>query len=461
MISRLRNRGRVGVLNNNDRARTLKWGKWIYLILLFVFAGSLVNYIVGSTIFLRAEGIVLRPVTVVAAPYDAHVRQIEVRPGQVVEQGARLASLQSAAMTRSLSDLASQQASLRVRVAQLESRFAIVTQVLPLARQSEKESAHYFELVQSLARTGNLNAARLQETAVANYNATERRIALSAELDAISKELEVNREMLAKADNASEQLQAIYNQGEIISPASGTIGPSVASEGEVLVTGKPVLEIFRGERYVLAFLPNEYLFSIREGEKVSVNSGGDSVVGTIEEVLPVADSLPPEFRTSFGARERSRLIRINLAHNSRFAIQQQVEIRSCLSSSCENAGSVAMLLGSAIKSSLQKFFAEQATASPSTTSTISGAPGGDPSGLRRQGKRVALARISSLRQRIWLACDSGHDQVGSPTLTFAAFHERTPLLSIAEQLVCTACGEHKAQHCWPEPESFESKTPEP
>jgi hypothetical protein len=38
-------------------------------------------------------------------------------------------------------------------------------------------------------------------------------------------------------------------------------------------------------------------------------------------------------------------------------------------------------------------------------------------------------------------------------LAFAAFHgldEGTPLLSISERLVCTACGEHKA-HCWPEP----------
>jgi hypothetical protein len=46
-------------------------------------------------------------------------------------------------------------------------------------------------------------------------------------------------------------------------------------------------------------------------------------------------------------------------------------------------------------------------------------------------------------------------------LAFAAFHdidERTPLLSIGERMVCTACGEHKA-HCWSEPYSIENKKP--
>jgi hypothetical protein len=68
-------------------------------------------------------------------------------------------------------------------------------------------------------------------------------------------------------------------------------------------------------------------------------------------------------------------------------------------------------------------------------------------------KRVTLSHIARLGQRIWIRCNGcGHEQIVEP-LAFAAFHgldEGTPLLSISERLVCTACGEHKA-HCWPEP----------
>ena len=56
---------------------------------------------------------------------------------------------------------------------------------------------------------------------------------------------------------------------------------------------------------------------------------------------------------------------------------------------------------------------------------------------------MTLAHIASLDQRIWLRCDAcGHEQIVEP-LAFAAFHgldHSTPLLSIAERLVCIVCG---------------------
>lgn len=68
-------------------------------------------------------------------------------------------------------------------------------------------------------------------------------------------------------------------------------------------------------------------------------------------------------------------------------------------------------------------------------------------------KRVTLAHVASLDQKIWLRCDAcGHQQIADP-LAFAAFHDlepSTPLLSIGIRLVCQAYGERKA-NCWPNP----------
>jgi len=345
---------------NGEGRRALNWGKWIYFGLLLVFAVSLANYLVGSSIFLRAEGIVLQPITVVAAPYDAHVREIAARQGQRVEKGMRLASLQSAAMTTRLSELSSEQAKIRARIVQLESRLAIVRQVLPLAESSEKEAADYLRRLQELARAGHSTLARLQETAIAHYNAIERRISLNAEFEAIKDELKESREMLAKAEHAHEQLRSIYNDGEIISPVTGTIGPSVASAGEVLLTGKPLLEIFSGERYVLAFLPREHLFAVGKGDKVVVNSGMIDVMGTIDEVLPVTDSLPSEYRNAFRPRERSQLVRISLQtqKDMSFAIQQPVRVSSCLIKSCEPLSDAAIAIGRNVRASVLRIYAK-------------------------------------------------------------------------------------------------------
>jgi hypothetical protein len=55
---------------------------------------------------------------------------------------------------------------------------------------------------------------------------------------------------------------------------------------------------------------------------------------------------------------------------------------------------------------------------------------------------VTLSHVARLGQRIWIRCNGcGHEQIVEP-LAFAAFHgldEGTPLLSISERLVCTAC----------------------
>jgi hypothetical protein len=65
-------------------------------------------------------------------------------------------------------------------------------------------------------------------------------------------------------------------------------------------------------------------------------------------------------------------------------------------------------------------------------------------------KRVTLAHVASLGQRIWLRCKAcAHEQYQDP-LAFAAFHDvdpATPQL-IAPKLLCTVCGEHKTRRLY-------------
>lgn len=336
MITRIKPRQRIDVLKNDERSRSGLWGRWVYFGLLLVFVSGLLNYVAGSMIFLRADGIVLRPQIVVAAPYDAHVKEITARAGERVEAGARLARLESVEMTRSLSELQSQNAALRARIAQREGRLSVVEQVLPLARSLERDATDYLQRLQALASRGNSSLARLQETTVANYAASERSTTLVAELSALKGEVAENKETLAKAEEAYERLQATYNNGEIYAPASGTVGAAVAAAGEVLVTGKMLLEIFSGAPYVLAYLPDDYLFNVRQGQIVQVSSGSLTVMAVVDEILPVADSLPSEFRNAFRARQRSQLVRIGLPESTGFVLQQKVRVTSCYLESCES-----------------------------------------------------------------------------------------------------------------------------
>lgn len=70
-------------------------------------------------------------------------------------------------------------------------------------------------------------------------------------------------------------------------------------------------------------------------------------------------------------------------------------------------------------------------------------------------KRVTLASVDALGQRLWLRCDGCARNLYTPPMIFAGEHQldpATPLFSITMRLRCTHCGERKG-HCWPEPYS--------
>ena len=65
-------------------------------------------------------------------------------------------------------------------------------------------------------------------------------------------------------------------------------------------------------------------------------------------------------------------------------------------------------------------------------------------------KRVTIASVDALGQRLWLHCACGHEQTVD-AVPFAVAHgmdHGTPLLTIGQALRCSRCGERKGA-CWP------------
>ena len=119
-------------------------------------------------------------------------------------------------------------------------------------------------------------------------------------------------------------------------PVPGVIGPKVPVAGQVAKFGDELLQINGEKAYVLAYLPDVYLFGVSPGDLVEVSggSGTTSVVGTVEAILGVADALPPEFQNMFRPRDRSRLIRIAVPKGHGFAISQKVRVSGCMLGWC-------------------------------------------------------------------------------------------------------------------------------
>ena len=288
-----------------------------------------------SGVLLRADGLVSRERVAVAPAFEGRVAQVFVRPGDHVEKGQRIAVVKSVAINRTLADLAAEKARLMGKVAELEARHQVIADTLSLAKSSATETASYLNDLNKARAAGLAINKSVQEMTSASLSASERVASMQAEQRSLSAELAADRIALAQAVSAYDELSATYADGVLYAPVSGDIGASVAPVGQTLsMGGGGIAAIFTGESFVLAYVPDAYLFEVSEGQTVGVRARNEVLNGRIDRILPFAESLPSDLQASNRMLERGRLMRIALIDPNQFPVDQRVQVTTCLLTDC-------------------------------------------------------------------------------------------------------------------------------
>jgi len=322
----LRKRVRPDNLPNDQRVARGSLGRIIYLVLLVVFVGAVLNYFFGDYFLLRADGLVLRDHTVVATTYIASVEKVDVTEGQKVDKGQPLLQLQSSELLERIADLSVKQADLAAKATEFKIRADSVEQLLPLAERREKESEKVLKLFDGMAKEGFVRSVPYADALSANYDASKDRVTLGSQARVLKDELAALEKARSDANNTFLDLQKLYADGLVRAPVSGSIGTTVPFAGNVYRPGEPLLKIYWGEPYVLLFLPRRYLFSIDVGMELKVTDGRHTEKGVVTQILPLTDALPKEFQNTFQPSDRNQLAKVKLPPNSRFPLNQKVTV---------------------------------------------------------------------------------------------------------------------------------------
>lgn len=333
-MKQLRKHTRIDTLGNQQRASAVRWGRMIYLGLLSTFTASLVYYLAGDTVVLSLEGTVLRDRAAVDAAYVGKVTEVFVKEGEKVDAGAPLARIESFDMVKQLSDLNYRDGELAIREEQVRSRIVHVKSVKPLAERSAAESRRTVEKFDSVIDRGIVSSITRNDALRGTVDATDKLAELTVQEQTAAAELKVIATARATSADAVKQLTRIYDDGFVRAPVKGVVGANVPLIGQVVQVGDQLMQVSGGKSYLLAYLPDQYLFSIHSGMAVEVDGGGNRVRGEIEEILAVADALPAEFQNMFRPRDRSRLVRIALPDEQPFAVTQKVTVRGCAMGLC-------------------------------------------------------------------------------------------------------------------------------
>jgi hypothetical protein len=211
----------------------------------------------------------------------------------------------------------------------------VVADTLPVAQSNAQQTASYLKDLTKASLGGLALNRSIQEMTTASLSAVEHAASLGAEQESLSVELEANRNALAEAVAAYDKLSTVYADGVLTSSVNGDVGAEVASVGQVLSAGgNGVANIYTGENFVLAYLPDSYLSDVVEGQAVAVKARNVVFNAMVARVLPVAEALPGDLQAPNRMHERGRLLRIALSDPNELPVDQHVSLASCFGADC-------------------------------------------------------------------------------------------------------------------------------
>jgi multidrug resistance efflux pump len=326
MIKAIRKRARPDNLKNQVRAGGQTFARKLYLYSVVALFALLGWTFTGHWFFMDTEGVVTKDRTIIAPDYAARILQIHVKPGDTVSAGQHIATLQSREILDSIAELTSRRATVLSREAQIAGKIETNRRVLPTANDRSARAAAALQQLTALGQRGLATAQRLQDVQKEHYEAQREKSTVATELQALETELATIQASRKEMDAAIAQVQANYNGGRVVAQIAGVIGPKVPHLGQIVKSGEPLVELYRGDMFALAYMPTGRFYSKSPGENVRVTDGQNTVTGRIERIDSVTDALPPEFQVTFRAADRQQIFRVAFDAAPPFAIQAKVKV---------------------------------------------------------------------------------------------------------------------------------------
>ncbi|SRR6266702_2117716 len=301
-----------------------------------------IHLISGGVVLLKASGLVTREHIAIGAPYqETRIRQVFVHPGDSVEAGQKIAVVESTSISRTLAELAVEKARLDTRIGAIEARQAAIGMLLPAAEANARQAQDYLDRVSGASRNGLAVDKLLTDMTSAAFAAAEKHQSLKAERISLAVELATYHNALKEVSGTYDSLQHAYASGALYAPVSGYVGSKVMSAGSVLGPGgNDIAAIYTGPSFILAYLPDSYLFDFKIGQRVYVRSYTQSIVGLVEDLLPMTDAMPPEFQMPGDVRQRGQVFKISIPEGASLPLDQKVKISACYFNMCDSGAGI-------------------------------------------------------------------------------------------------------------------------
>lgn len=233
------------------------------------------------------------------------IQQILVQPGDAVRSGMLVAVLDNADQQLALSQARARLSEAESELARLEAgtRREVIARfraALESARAREQEAFDNLQRTQALVEQGALSRRSLVEAQTRADAAKGDRLEAAAELAEAEagprvEEIAAQRAVVAANRTAVEQAQLVLERTEIRAIATGTVESRIASDGDYLEAGDPILTLASNATLdVFLEIPEELSGQVTPGMAIALSSRALpdwELRAAIAAVIPSADSV--------------------------------------------------------------------------------------------------------------------------------------------------------------------------
>lgn len=281
-MKRLQKRPRPDRLENDLITGRRTLGRYFYFFVLTVFMGSLFHFFFGEYYYFDAKGVVNRERSVIDAPYSTLITKTEILPGQYVKQGDRL-----------------------------------------------------FDFMVIKDRN-NVNPVELSDFA-AHGLIIDTNPMVSIKNIPVAVPCAQNQNLICPPGSSGA---SVGESAETLMPAGGTaqygfatalrdgfVGENFPNARQIFLPGETIADIFHAKTYVYAYVPINYRWGIKIGDRFKVIYGGQKFYAKATEFLPIALVPPAEFHNSIKAPGRHQIIVLEFESDQPIPVLQEVLIK--------------------------------------------------------------------------------------------------------------------------------------
>jgi multidrug resistance efflux pump len=313
------------------RAHALRSGslvRFFYAVALTGLATFFLYYFAQGFAFFEGPGIVTADASSISIPQIVHIKTVRISPGMRVQKGEEVAVVYSPEVNAEISRLLISNAGLLQQRAQLKSKLGVANSVADIARVRSTAAKNAERRVLS-SKPEALNTAYKLEVLREAATASQSESQLSVEKEIALVELESLENANAALKHQLSVARTEYNDGKVISPMAGVVGPRVAHPGDTLVPGQSIAEVYdETQSYIRWLMPYTKFRRPKVNDGVYVLFGNNYLKGYISEVSVITDLMDAKRTNVLREPEQGQIVKIKLENGSEvLPVGAQVTIR--------------------------------------------------------------------------------------------------------------------------------------